>query len=43
MQTWRDYWHGFGVPYGIFQVFMVLLWVVSGVGMFGGLAWMAFR
>lgn len=37
---WREYWQDFGVGYGLFQAAMAALWVVSGFGMFGGLAWM---
>ncbi|MFH8531459.1 hypothetical protein ACH4GE_23950 [Streptomyces tendae] len=40
MRVWRAYWQAFGVGYGLFQAAMAALWVASGFGMFGGLAWM---
>ncbi|MEU0200953.1 MULTISPECIES: hypothetical protein [unclassified Streptomyces] len=41
MRVWRECWQAFGVRYGLFQVFMAALWAVSGLGLFGGLAWLA--
>jgi len=40
MRLWREYWQAFGVRYGLFQAFMAVVWVASGLGMFGGLAWL---
>ena len=41
MRLWREYWEAFGVRDGLLQAFMAVLWVVSGFGLFGGLAWLA--
>lgn len=41
MNVWRRYWRDFGVRYGLFQAFMAIAWVASGMGMIGGLVWMA--
>jgi hypothetical protein len=43
MNAWRDYWQAFGVPYGLFQAFMVILWVASGAGLLGTLGWLAWE
>ena len=40
MRVWTEYWRVHGIRYGLFQAFMAVLWVVSGLGLFGGLAWM---
>jgi hypothetical protein len=41
MSVWHRYWRDFGVWHGLFQAFMVTVWVASGVGLLGGLVWMA--
>jgi hypothetical protein len=41
MRMWHEYWQAYGVRYGLFQAFMAVAWVASGLGFFGGLAWMA--
>jgi len=41
MRVWSNYWHEYGIRYGLFQAFMAVLWATSGLGMFGGLAWLA--
>ncbi|WP_432053779.1 hypothetical protein [Streptomyces sp. bgisy022] len=41
MRVWREYWQQYGVRYGLFQAFMALLWAVSGMGLFGGLTYLA--
>ncbi|MFJ4828415.1 hypothetical protein ACIP79_00515 [Streptomyces sp. NPDC088747] len=43
MSAWRNYWQAYGVGYGLFQAFMVTMWVASGLGLFGTLAWMVWE
>jgi hypothetical protein len=40
VNAWRQYWHWYGVGYGLFQAFMVTVWIASGLGMVGGIAWL---
>ncbi|WP_257136554.1 hypothetical protein [Streptomyces sp. f150] len=40
MKTWHSYWDAYGPRYGLFQAFMVTLWVASGIGMVVGIAWL---
>ncbi|MGW5616292.1 hypothetical protein [Streptomyces sp. NPDC003877] len=40
MRIWREYWQAYGCSYGLFQAFMAVLWVASGMGVFGGLAYL---
>jgi hypothetical protein len=40
MRVWREYWQWYGIRYGLGQAFMAVLWVASGLGLFGGLAYL---
>ncbi|MFF0183532.1 hypothetical protein [Streptomyces sp. NPDC005244] len=40
---WINYWRWYGIGYGLFQAFMITVWIVSGIGMLAGLAWMTWE
>lgn len=40
MKMWHSYRESYGLWYGLFQAFMVTVWVASGIGMVAGIPWL---
>ncbi|SCE58526.1 hypothetical protein GA0115253_107857 [Streptomyces sp. Termitarium-T10T-6] len=37
---WHSYWEAYGLGYGLFQAFMVTVWVTSGIVTVVGIPWL---